>query len=230
MTRIDAAREAAAHYTDEAWQKVAPRVGSAVEHARLAAQSTVDGRVVPLWEQAKATVPTAAQDAVSRATERGKAAAVQARLAAAEAALQARDRAVPVLSQAAQEVHDRGAAALPVLRGQISLSEIEALAEAHRKATRKGRWGKRLVFLTLLGAAVGGGVAAWKWWDKQAHPDWLVEPPTTPLPIDEAAVGGSSASASVHDTVNGSLPLDPEVEAKESEDAADAKDQADKED
>ena len=28
-----------------------------------------------------------------------------------------------------------------------------------------------------LGLLAGGAIAAWKWWDKQANPDWLVEPP-----------------------------------------------------
>ena len=54
--------------------------------------------------------------------------------------------------------------------------------------------------------------AAWKWWDKQANPDWLVEPPA-PTEVSE----GSSLTS-----VDGT-GLDPEVEAKEAE-AADRDD------
>jgi hypothetical protein len=244
VSRIDAAREAAsrtreqltpyavsakdtaAHYTDEAWQKLGPVIGSAVEHARVAAQSTVQGQVVPLWEQARANVPPSVDDAVGKAAVRAKVAARQARVAALVAAEQARtvaqERVLPVAQTAVHEVHDRSVAALPVVRGEVTLAEIEALTAAHARANaRKGRWLRRGVALLTLGALAGGGLAAWKWYQKQSNPDWLVEPPTTPIPLRETGAprsGGSSASAAV----NGSLPLDPEVAAKQAKDAEEA--------
>ncbi|MEZ0064133.1 hypothetical protein ABIA32_000111 [Streptacidiphilus sp. MAP12-20] len=247
MTRIDTAREAAsrtreqltpyavsakdaaAHYGEEAWQKWAPAIGSAVEHARLAAQSRVQGQVVPLWDQARGNVPPAVDEAVVKAGRQAKVAARQARqqalLAAAVAAEQARqarivaqERALPAAQLAAQQLHDRSAAALPVLRGEISLAEIEALTAAHaRAASRKGRWARRSLTLLAVGALATGSLVAWKWYQRQSNPDWLVEPPTTPIPLRETAPGSGGSSASA--AVNGSLPLDPEVEAKEAKEA-----------
>lgn len=264
MTRIDAAREAAgktreqlapyavsardaaAHYTDEAWQRLAPRIESAVEQARAAAsaaqqaaQSTVDGkvapRVAPLWEQARDHVPPAVEDAVGEAARRTRRAARSARRSAAAAALQARETAGPAVAhawdeaalaaaQAAQLAHDRGAAALPVLRGQVSLAEIEALTAEHGRSRRSRRL-RRFLVLAGLGAVAGGGLAAWKWWQKQSNPDWLVEPPSSSLPLRSTpatAAHGSTVSSPVAsttpvssvDTEDSIMPLAPDVEAK----------------
>lgn len=262
MTRIDAAREAAgktreqlapyavsardaaAHYTDEAWQRLAPRIEAAVEQARAAAsaaqqaaQSTVDGkvtpRVAPLLEQARDHVPPAVEDAVGNAARRTRRAARSARKSAAAAALQARETAVPVVAhawdeaalaaaQAAQVAHDRGAAALPVLRGQVSLAEVEALAARHSRSRRSRRL-RRFLVLAGLGAVAGGGLAAWKWWQKQSNPDWLVEPPASSLPLRSTpATGGTGSTVSTPvgnvatdaATDDAAMPLAPDVEAK----------------
>ncbi|SEK72611.1 DUF5324 family protein [Streptacidiphilus jiangxiensis] len=247
MSRIDTAREAAsrtreqltpyavsardtaAQYGGEAWQKVAPAVGSAVEQARAAAQTAVQSQVVPLWEKGRGTLPPAVDEAMAKAARQAalqaRVAARQAREAAVVAADQARaiaqERVLPAAELAAQEVHDRSLAALPALRGQVSLAEVEALTAAHaREASRRGRWARRGFTLLALGVLATGGLAAWKWYRKQSNPDWLVEPPTTSIPLRDTApnAGGSSASGAV----NGSLPLDPEVEAKEAEEAKEA--------
>lgn len=67
--------------------------------------------------------------------------------------------------------------------------------------------------LVVLGILAGGAFAAWKWWDKQANPDWLVEPPAA---TEVPETGGRLTS------VDGTAPslLDPEVEAKEAESEA----------
>ncbi|QMU66848.1 DUF5324 family protein [Streptacidiphilus sp. P02-A3a] len=217
MTRIDAAREAAgktreqlvpyaasardaaAHYTDEAWQRLAPHIESAVMP-----------RVVPLWEQARASVPPSAAQAATKAAEQAKEAARSASCSARAAAVHARQSTVPAVSQAlddavqatagaAATVRDRGAAVLPVLRGQISAAEIEALTAQHARAAHRGRWTRRVVTVSVLGAVAGGGVVAWKWWQRQSNPDWLVEPPVSPLPLRTTPatgpVTGSSASS-----------------------------------
>ena len=58
-----------------------------------------------------------------------------------------------------------------------------------------------------VGLVAGGAFAAWKWWDKQANPDWLVEPPAATEVSDRAPLT----------SVDGSGPtvLDPEVQAKQ---------------
>ncbi|MEY9870854.1 hypothetical protein ABH931_000308 [Streptacidiphilus sp. MAP12-33] len=226
------AKDAAAQYSGAAWQKAAPVIEQAVDQARQAAQTAVQSQVVPLWEKGRGSVPPAVDDAVTKAARQAahqaRVAARQAREAAAMAAEQARalaqERVLPAAELAAQEVHDRSLAALPVLRGQVSLAEVEALTAAHaRAASRRGRWARRGFTLLALGALATGGLAAWKWYRKQSNPDWLVEPPTTSIPLRDTTTGSGGSSASA--AVNGSLPLDPEVAAKEAEDAEVAKDE-----
>ena len=67
-------------------------------------------------------------------------------------------------------------------------------------------------YLLVLGILAAGAFAAWKWWDKQANPDWLVEPPAaTEVPETGhlSSVDGSGQS-----------DLDPEVQVKEAEEKA----------
>jgi len=239
VTRIDAAREAAgktreqlvpyaasardaaAHYTDEAWQRLAPHIESAVMP-----------RVVPLWEQARASVPPSAAQAATRAAEQAREAARSASLSARAAAAHARQSTVPAVNQALDEavqatagaaatVRERGAAVLPVLRGQISAAEIEALTAHHAREAHRGRWARRVVTVGVLGAVAGGGVAAWKWWQRQSNPDWLVEPPVTPLPLRTTpATGpasGSSASSAVPLGTDAAAADRPDATAEEEE-------------
>jgi len=235
VTRIDAAREAAgktreqlvpyaasardaaAHYTDEAWQRLAPHIESAVMP-----------RVVPLWEQARASVPPSAVETANKAAEQAReaaraasqsarAAAAHARQTTLPAVTQALDEAVQATADAAATVRDRSNAALPVLRGQISLAEIEALTAHHVRQAHRGRWARRALTVGILGAVAGGGVAAWKWWQRQSNPDWLVEPPVTPLPLRTTPATGPASGSSA----SGALPLDPEVEAKQADTEAD---------
>ncbi|MFC1431282.1 DUF5324 family protein [Streptacidiphilus sp. N1-3] len=240
MTRIDAAREAAgktreqlapyavsardaaAHYTDEAWQRLAPHVEAAVEQARLAAhtaqsaaQSTVDNRVTPrvapLWDQARSNVPPSVEDAVSKAAVRTRRAAKQARKAAVPVVTHAFDEAAQATAQAAHAARERGAAALPVLRGQVSLAEIEALAARHTRR-RRSRWTRRVLVVGTLAAATVGGVAAWRWWQQQSNPDWLVEEtPVSTLPPRSTPATGSHPRTDADEA----MPLDPEVRATE---------------
>ena len=79
-------------------------------------------------------------------------------------------------------------------------------------------------------------MAAWKWWNKQTNPDWLVEPtePTEPVETTDAAerssLNGSGGLSMVDpldedegtsglERVDGSVDagLDPEVEAKQAD-------------
>lgn len=77
-----------------------------------------------------------------------------------------------------------------------------------KKHERRARAGRLAKGLAVLGILAGGAFAAWKWWDKQANPDWLVEPPA-PTEVDEGT------GLTPYDDSEGSL--DPEVEAKETE-------------
>jgi hypothetical protein len=190
----DTAKDKAAHYAHEARVRLAPKVSQAAEQARV----QYDAHLAPRLEQARAHVPPAVDQAATRTRK---------------AARQAADYSRPKIEQAVaaagpvrEEAAARGAAALAALRGQISPRQIEKLVRRQRRRARAGRVAKGLA---LLGLAAGGAFAAWKWWDKQANPDWLVEPPAaTEVPQSErlSSVDGSGPSV-----------LDPEVEAKQAE-------------
>ncbi|KAA0933600.1 MULTISPECIES: DUF5324 family protein [Streptomyces] len=200
----DTTKDRATHYAHEARVKLAPKVLSAAEQAR----TQYDAHLAPRLEQARTHVPPKVDQAAHEAAIRTRKAARQAAEYSRPKIEQARAAAGPVREEAAA----RSTAALAALRGQVSAKEIDKLVRKHERRARSGRLAKRLVVLGLL---AGGAFAAWKWWDKQANPDWLVEPPAaTEVPETGrlAAVDGS-----------GQEDLDPEVQAKQAE--AEAADQ-----
>ncbi|MET7286730.1 DUF5324 family protein [Streptomyces sp. NPDC005573] len=199
----DTAKERAAYYAQEARVRLAPVVSQAAEQARAQARTQYDSRLAPRLEVALAHVPPKVDLAAQEA-------AVLTRKAARQAAEYSRPRlehamaaAVPVRDEAAA----RGAAALAALRGNVSAEEIEHLA---RRNKRRCGTGRALRYLAVAGVLAGVAVVAWKWWDRQANPDWLVEPPAaTEMPDADRlrSVDGTGSSA-----------LDPEVQAKQNDD------------
>ncbi|PZT69070.1 transcriptional regulator [Streptomyces sp. SW4] len=203
----DTAKDRAAHYAHEARVRLAPKVSQAADQARL--QYGV--HVAPRLEQARSHVPPKVDQAAQEA-------ALRTRLAARQAADYSRpkiEQAVAAAGPVRNEAALRSAAALAALRGSVSAKDIQKLARRHQRRAKAGRVVK---VLAVLGAVAGGAFAAWKWWDKQANPDWLVEPPEA----TEVPETGRLTS------VDGSAPseLDPEVQAKQAEEeAADRDDQ-----
>ncbi|WP_030421106.1 DUF5324 family protein [Streptomyces sp. SCSIO 75703] len=183
----DTAKDRAAHYAHEARVRLAPKVSQAADQARL----QYDAHVAPRLEQARTHVPPkvdqAAQDAAARA-----------RIAARQAADYSRPRieqAVAAAGPVGNEAAARGAAAVAAMRSGVSAQEIHKLAHRQRCRAKAGRVAR---FVALAGLVAGGVFAAWKWWDKQANPDWLVEPPpATEVPESGrlTSVDGTGASA-----------------------------------
>lgn len=195
----DTAKERAALYAHEARVRLAPKVSQAAEQARV----QYDAHVVPYLEQAKT------RPAEGRPGRAGSGRPYPSGRTAGGRVLPAEDRtgggreAGPVKDEAAA----RGIAALAALRGQVTPKEIQKLTRKHRRHAKAGKLAKALA---VLGVIAGGTYAAWKWWDKQANPDWLVE-----LPHGHRGprrrrpdLGGRQRRPSV---------LDPEVQAKEAE-------------
>ncbi|MET8412424.1 DUF5324 family protein [Streptomyces sp. NPDC005195] len=197
----DTAKDRASHYANEARVRLAPKMSLAAEQARV----QYDAYLAPRLEQARTHVPPKVDHAAHTA-------AVRTRLAALQAADYTKPRieqAVAAAGPVREEAAARGAAALAALRGQVSPKEIERLVRKHRRRAKAGRAVKGLA---VLGLMAGGAYAAWKWWDKQANPDWLVEPPAAtevPEPGHLTSVDGS-----------GRPDLDPEVQAKQAEEEA----------
>ncbi|MDH6517848.1 F0F1-type ATP synthase membrane subunit b/b' [Streptomyces sp. SAI-208] len=197
----DTAKDKASHYATEARVYLAPKVSQAAEQARV----QYGAHVAPRLEQARTHVPPKVDQAAHEA-------AVRTRKAARQAADYSRPRieqAVAAAGPVREEATARSVAALAALRGQISPKEVQKLVRKHERRARAGRLAKALA---VAGLVAGGAYAAWKWWDKQANPDWLVEPPAA------TEVPETGRLTSVDGT--GQSVLDPEVQAKEAEEDA----------
>ncbi|GAB2865453.1 DUF5324 family protein [Streptomyces deserti] len=198
----DTAKDRAAHYAHEARVRLAPRVTQAAGQARV----QYGARVQPYLEQARSHVPPKVDQAAHEAAERARKAARQA----AEYSRPRIEQAVTAAGPVRDEAAARSAAVLAALRGQITPKEIQKLL---RKQERRAKAGRAARMLVVVGVVAGGAFAAWKWWDKQANPDWLVEPPAaTEVPESGRLTSVDGSGQSV---------LDPEVQAKEAEEAAD---------
>ncbi|MFC8584821.1 DUF5324 family protein [Streptomyces sp. NPDC057217] len=192
----ETARDHATHYAHEAREIIAPKLSKAAKQARTQYDAYVAPRVPP---------------GVDAAAHR---AAVKTRRAARQAADYTAPRvesAVAATAPALEEAGARSTAAWAALRGQVTPKDIQKIVRKHERRARAGRLAKGLV---VLGVVAGGVFAAWKWWDKQSNPDWLVEPPAA-TEVDEEVTVLTSVDGS------GSV-LDPEVEAKETEARAEA--------
>ncbi|MCX4963427.1 DUF5324 family protein [Streptomyces sp. NBC_00654] len=195
----DTAREQAAHYAIEARARLAPKVTKAAHQARAQYAS----HLAPHIEQALTHVPPKVDKAAHRAALRTRRAA----RSAADYTVPRVEHVVAVAQPMAEEATARSAAALAALRGQVTAKEIQKLVRKHERRARAGRLAKGLA---VLGVVAGGAYAAWRWWDKQANPDWLVEPPApTEVPDERAPLTSVDGS--------GRTVLDPEVQAKQAD-------------
>ncbi|MCX5141450.1 MULTISPECIES: DUF5324 family protein [unclassified Streptomyces] len=204
----DSAKEQAAHYANEARTLLAPKVSKAAQQARV----QYDAHLAPRLELALAHVPPKVDEAAQRAARGTRKAAKSA----ADYTVPRFEHALAAAQPVAEEATARSSAALAALRGQVTAKEIRKLTKKHDRRARAGRAFKGLAVAGLL---AGGAYAVWRWWDKQANPDWLVEPPA-PTEVDDRApltsVDGS-----------GEPILDPEVQAKQADAEADGRDTVD---
>jgi hypothetical protein len=199
-TAKDTAAHYAQHYANEARVRVAPKVSKAARQARTQARVQFDTRVAP-------HVPPRVDEAAHRAAVRTRQAARQAADYTKPRVEQAMAATQPVREQAMA----RSVAAVAAVRGQVTVKDIQRIVRKHERRARAGRIARGLA---VFGILAGSAFAAWKWWDKQANPDWLVEPPA-PTEVPER-----TPLTSVDGT--GPTALDPEVEAKQAEAEADA--------
>nr|WP_239063646.1 MULTISPECIES: DUF5324 family protein [unclassified Streptomyces] len=201
----DTAKVRAAHYAQEARVRLAPKVTQAAGQARV----QYGAHIQPYLEQARTHVPPKVDQAAHDAAARTRQAARQA----ADYSRPRIEQAIAVAGPATEEAAARSAAALAALRGQVTAQQIQKLV---RKQQRRARAGRAAKVIAIAGLVAGGAFAAWKWWDKQANPDWLVEPPAAtdvPEGATLTSVDGSGAT------------LDPEVQAKEAEEQAAKRDE-----
>ncbi|MFE9631727.1 DUF5324 family protein [Streptomyces sp. NPDC006463] len=180
----ESAKDAAVHYAQEANERLAPMVSQAANEAARQARTTYDCHVHPRIVQARAHVPPNVDRAAKKAVE-------QTRLVARQAADYTQPRiesamavASPVAEEAAARSAAASAAALAALRGQVSAKEVHQMVARHERRARRGRVLRGVALAAVL---AGVAFAAWKWWDQQSNPDWLVEPPAaTEVPAGDA--------------------------------------------
>ncbi|MFE5589345.1 DUF5324 family protein [Streptomyces sp. NPDC056549] len=182
----ETARDQATYYANEARTWVAPKVSKAAHQARTQARVQYDSYVAP-------HVPPRVDAAAHTAAVKTRKAARQA----ADYTVPRVESAVAATGPVLEEAGSRSTAAWAALRGQVTPEDIQKIVKKHERRARAGRLAKGLVVLGLL---VGGAFAAWKWWDKQANPDWLVEPPA-PTEMDEgSSLSSGDNSGASHDT------------------------------
>ncbi|MFC5801153.1 DUF5324 family protein [Streptomyces formicae] len=202
----DTAMDQAAQYAHEARVRLAPHVSRAAHQARRQARVQYESLVAPY-------VPDAAQRA-----------AVTTRRAARQAAdytVPRIEQAVAVAQPVGEEAVARSTAALAALRGQVSANDIQKLV---RRRERRARYGRAAKGVAVFGVLAAGLFAAWRWWDKQANPDWLVEPPA-PTEVRDSDTGTGTSTPLTSVDGDGQSVLDPEVRAKqENESEADRED------
>ena len=192
----ESAKDTAVRYAgqcaEEARKAITPMVTAAADQARDTALAQYDAYVAPRLAQARDAVPPRVAASTAAAAQHTRR---TARRAAKYAAPRV-ERAVESARAAAEPVRDeavgRAGAALAALRGQVTPEEVQKMVRRHQRRAMAGRATKRFM---VLGAAAGAGIAVWRWWTKQANPDWLVEAPSATEPTeDERLAPGSVAS------------------------------------
>jgi len=186
----ESARDTAVHYAQEAGARLGPKVSNAARQARSSARDGYDQYLVPRLHEARKSVPPEWDKAATEAARRTRKAARKAGEFAAPRIEQAVAEARAAAGPAYEEAAGRSNAALAALRSGVSAEEIEKLARRRDRRCRCGRLAKRL---GLVGLLAGGAYAAWRWWDRRANPDWLVEPPAA------TEVGDRTTKASAHE-------------------------------
>lgn len=219
---VESAKDTAARYAQEAGARLGPKVSHAAHNARHTAREGYDHYVVPRVAQAREALPDEVDKAASRAAKRTQRAARKAARYAQPRIEHAVTDVRAATGPAREEATARGAAAVAALRGQVTVEEIEKITRRRSRRSRTGKLVRRAGLVTLL---AGGAYAAWRWWDRQTNPDWLVEPPAPTEVSDRGAQTGPTVA-----TVNGShaeagaeTRLDPEVRAKQADAEADEK-------
>ncbi|MDT0342121.1 DUF5324 family protein [Streptomyces litchfieldiae] len=142
--------------------------------------------VTPYAVSAKDNAMSYAQQAGAYFGPRARRAAAQARVRYATRVAPGMERARAAAGPAREEASARSQAALAALRGDISPREIRCAVRRRQRRARAGRMARRL---GLLGLAAGGALAAWKWWNSQTNPDWLMEPSPATEAVPEAEEG-----------------------------------------
>ncbi|MDJ1131629.1 DUF5324 family protein [Streptomyces iconiensis] len=215
---VESARDTAARYAQEAGARLGPKVSHAAHNARHTAREGYDQYVVPRVSQAREALPAEVDRAAARAAKRTRRAAREAARYAGPRLEHAMSDVRAAAGPAREEATARGAAAVAALRGEVTVEEIEKVTRRRRRRARTGTFLRRAA---VVGLVAGGAYAAWRWWDRQTNPDWLVEPPAATEVSDRGSLTTVPTVNGSHSETGGEAPLDPEVQAKQADAEAD---------
>ncbi|AYV28752.1 MULTISPECIES: DUF5324 family protein [Streptomyces] len=166
----ETAKGAAVHYAQEANERLAPMVSHAALEASRHARSTYDTHLHPRMQAARSYVPPNVDRAATKAVHETRRAARQA----AEYTQPRIESAIASAQPVAEEAASRSVATVAALRGQVTAEEVRRLVRRHERRAHLARLAKGVA---VVGLVAGGVYLAWRWWDQQSNPDWLVEPP-----------------------------------------------------
>jgi hypothetical protein len=213
----DSAKEQYRHLAHETRERLGPKVAELAQEA----QEAYDIYLVPRMKKARAALPEDMDRAATRTAAGARKAAAYAapRIGAAAAATKAAASAGKAAAgPAGKEAAARGGAALAALRGEVSAAEIQKLARKRQRRETVGRAARNVAVVGVVGAGV---VLAWRWWDRQVNPDWLVEPPAaTEVFAEDAEVRIDDDTEYLNRDArmdSADAALDPEVQVKQAE-------------
>lgn len=184
----ETARDAAVHYAQEANARLAPKVSYAANQASQQARAAYDTHLYPRMTAARTHLPPHVDRAATKAVHQTR----QACRHAVDYTAPRLESAIAAGRPVAEEASNRSMAALAALRGQVTAEEVRQLVRRHERRAKCGR-----LFKGIAAAAVLAGAAyvAWRWWDQQSNPDWLVEPPAATEPSAQDAAAFDEAQA-----------------------------------
>ncbi|MEU3402510.1 DUF5324 family protein [Streptomyces sp. NPDC006670] len=191
------ARDAAVHYAQEANARLAPKVSSAANQASQQARAAYDTHLHPRVTAARTHLPPNVDRAATKAVHQTR----QACRHAVDYTAPRLESALAAAHPVAEEASNRSMAALAALRGQVSAQDVQRLV---RRGERRAKRARLFKGVALVGLLAGGAFAAWKWWDRQSNPDWLVEPPAaTELSAQDSAPANFDDELAAKEKENG---------------------------
>ncbi|MEV6104485.1 DUF5324 family protein [Streptomyces sp. NPDC051940] len=197
------------HYASETKDRLGPKAAILAHDAQAAYYLHLHPHV----KKARARMPEGLDRAATMAALRTRHAAAYAGPKVAHAASATKDAAIPV----AKETAARSTAALHALRGHVTPKDIEKLARKKHRRQMAGHTAKNAAVVGAVGATA---FAAWRWWDRQVNPDWLVEPPAaTEVREESVRIEDDTEYMNREARVDrAESALDPEVQTKQAQD------------
>ncbi|WP_419996564.1 DUF5324 family protein [Streptomyces boninensis] len=198
--------ETCADLAHHAKERYGPRVADMAHDAKHRYDTHVGPHVTKNARKIRSALPEEVDRRAAMAALKTRRAAVRAvpKVTAAAAATKA------VAGPLSREAVGRSRAAVAGLRGEVSAEDVRRIAKKRHRAEVAGKTAKGAAGAA---AVAGAGYAAYKWWDRQMNPDWLVEPPEATEVHDDTEYMNREARVDMAE----SSELDPEVQAKQAE-------------